>query len=468
MPDRHTDCTKRPRNNIQSDKHQRKQVVVFSGTHATCPVPSLGVSDVNARTTTSNRGSLIALVLVLVTVLALSPAASPVFAQNDDAATPDGSVEVTTEPQPPEDETPPPTEEADPGDVETPTDVPVTEPAETPPVTIDDTETDATPPPSPDPTATPDLTPSLTYTIATPLTCALASGTGDGQIAAGGTLDYDCTFAIDLHGQNLTTDQIALAWNVSATTESMWSVRLSSATIDNGAWSDPGQTAQLVADSANLNPLAATADADGQGTRLDGRITLSFQMRLERPSCASDPVSFALSASATASTPGAPAATATLDGAQPDPLTIMPSLAPLVVSAPVVTIESVSIEPVAFSLDDRTTTGTMTIRVDTSTPQCSAHDIAISVQTFVGTDISDATSIISTGALSGAPDGAYIAILPEAGTPLAPSVVVSTIEAGATPGSYTQTISFKVAVPGQIVAGTFDVRASATVEERGP
>lgn len=409
-----------------------------------------------------NRGSGIALVLLLVALLTFGPGSVRVFAQSDgDAATPDVQVEPTDEPV--TEETPVPTEVIDTGDEQTPpSEEPV--PTDTPEPTEDQTE--ATPPP----TVPVELPSSLTYSIAAPIACAPVSGIADEPISAGGTLDYDCTFPVDLHGKNLSPDQIAVAWTVSASSESTWSVQLAAPAVSGGNWSDPGQhLAQIGSDHANLDVLSVTpAPADGQDALVDGRLTIAFQLRLERPQCTSDPVAFQVSAGATASTPGAPQATVVLDGAQPDPLTVTPSLAPLVVAAPVVSIESVTIDPVAFSLDDRTTSGVLTIHVENSTMQCSASDVAISVQAFVGTDISNSTGIVSVGALTGVPDGNYVALAPDAGTSLNAYVVVSTIEAGATPGSYTQTISFEVAVPGQISAGTFDVRASATVEERGP
>ncbi len=91
-----------------------------------------------------------------------------------------------------------------------------------------------------EPTATPAPQSLLSYSQNVNATCVPASGIVDDAIQSGSSLDYTCSFATDLHAENVPVDGIELSWSVSASIDDDWQIQLATDSIDSGAWSESG------------------------------------------------------------------------------------------------------------------------------------------------------------------------------------------------------------------------------------
>lgn len=396
----------------------------------------------------AGRFQRIASLFLLVVWLILTPAIVSAQEGDDPASTPEVIVENP--------DTPP-----DAG----PTDEPTAEspPDDTAPPPSNNPGADATPPGE---SEAPPSTPELSYASNAPMECLPVSGNPADAISAGGTLDYDCSFEIALHGRNVDPGALVIDWTVSAATESSWTLQLAQApVVDDSAWSPVGEhQAQLQAQQPGAPDLAPVAADDGsQETTLDGNVTLHFQMRLARPQCAGDPVEVELDRTVAVSLAGNDLATITQDGAMPEPLQFRPLQAEIVPADPVVSIAAMSIDPVAFSLSERTTQGAITLQVDTAAVACQNFVVSLAVQAFSDTNATSTTTLQTVTAADDATQQAIPALDVDAGLPLNELSPIAVMQTGAAAGSYTLTIVFSVAVPGQLGAGAFDVRASALV-----
>ena len=343
------------------------------------------------------------------------------------------------------------------------------------PEPTDDTgtgEADAEPTLEPSPvdeaTAEPTATPQalLTYSQIVNATCVPASGLVDDVIEAGASLDYTCSFATDLHAENVPLDGIDLSWSVSTSIDDGWQVQLATDSIDSGAWSEPGHNrAEIATQAIDRSTLTDSAAEDDPAVNtVTGSVALPFNLRLTRPACATDAPTLTLTLSSTATVPGNDQAIVTQEGDPLPPIELHPQLAPITYIAPTVSIVDFAITPVEFSLSDQTTQGTLTIHVENSVLQCQDSVVSVSVQAFTGTDVQDIVSLQSAGELIDAPLDGYLSIPPGEDSSLVSLANVSVVQAGAAAGSYTQTIGFELAIPGQLGAGAFDAQASVVVE----
>jgi hypothetical protein len=337
-----------------------------------------------------------------------------------------------------------------------------------------DVEAESTQAPDPvdDPTAEPTATPQamLTYSQNANATCMPASGLADAVIDAGASLDYICSFATDLHAENVPLDGIDLSWSASASVDDGWDVQLATDSIDSGAWSESGHNrADLETHAYDQSVLNNSASGDDPAVNIvTGTVTLSFKLRLSRPACASDAPTVTLALSSVASVPDNNQAIVTQDGDPLPPVELHPQLAPITYVPPTISIVDFAIAPVEFSLSDQTTEGTLTIQVENAAMQCQNSVVSVSVQAFTGTDLQDTVTLQSTGDLFDAPAEGYVAVPPGEDISLVSLVNVSVVQAGAAAGSYTQTMGFELTIPGQLSAGAFDAQASAVVEPGSP
>ena len=383
----------------------------------------------------------------------------PASAQDDSSgdATPAIEVEVPDEPL---------VDETDDGSGEEATVEP--QPTDDTGAGVPETEPTLAPDPVEEPTAEPTAIPHalLSYSQNANVVCVPASGIVDDVIEAGGWLDYGCSFATELHAENVPLDGIDLSWSVTASTDDGWQVQLATDSIDSGAWSESGHNrAEIGANAYDRTALVESAAGDDPSINtVSGMVTLPFNLRLSRPACASVAPIVTLSLSSVVSVPGNDEAIVTQEGDPIPPIELYPQLAPITSIAPTVSIVDFAIAPVEFSLSDQTTQGTLTIHVENSVMQCQDSIVSVSVQAFTGTDVRDIVTLQSTGDLTDAPPDGYIAVPLGEASSLVSLVSVSVVQAGAAAGSYTQTIGFELAIPGQLSAGEFGAQASAVVE----
>ena len=410
-------------------------------------MPGLGHASEKCRFTRT------VVMLFVVALLVLAPISGMAQESGDSASTPETSVDT-------------PDSSVDAVPTDEPTADPATDTVESQPTDSPDSQAvdDATPPGE---SETPPPTPELSYASDAPMQCIPVSGDPGDAVSAGGRREYDFTFDIALHGRNVDPAALVIDWSVTAVTDSSWSLQLAKTpVVDESAWTPTGaHEAQLQAQLAGAPDLVSVAADDGsQETTLDGAVTIRFRMRLARPQCVADPVAFQLSRAVSVSLPGNDSATISQTGAEPDPLTFQPVQANIIPADPVVSIAAMSIDPVAFSLADQVTQGTITLQVDTAAVACQNFDVSLAIQAFTGTDVQSATTLLTATAADDATQQAVPAVDADAGLPLSELSPVAVVQTGAAAGSYTLTIVFSVVVPGQLGAGAFNVRASASVD----
>ena len=180
---------------------------------------------------------------------------------------------------------------------------------------------------------------------------------------------------------------------------------------------------------------------------LRGTGLLRFGLRIRRPRCATDGAPIRLDLTGAASLPGADSANVTVDGEQPVPYLLAPVLAPSEEAPPTVAIRDVAIAPVAFSLADQVTTGSLTITVENPAYRCTAWTVSVAVEAFTDEEIPDGAVLRVVGDPAGAPAGVVAVRLGDGGQPMTSPVAVSVVSAGTDPGSYTQTIGFNLTCP---------------------
>jgi len=399
--------------------------------------------------------------LVIATLTISSPLSAFGQETGDGTPIPGETWAVSDEVVPPQDEPTPPEPEDDvvpeapPVSEETGADTPSTETASPP----DEDSAAENPAELPDSTPETPPPPHLTYAPAPAISCQPAAPYADGVIAAGASFDYDCTVAVDISAQRLRPGDLALDWHVSVTSDGDWSIQISTAPLDESAWSEPTlDRAEISTRSAGPETLAT---AEGE---LAGTVSLPFGVRLVRPACAAVlpliQVEAAVAVSATAD--GDVITEQTAD--QPEPLTLAPQPAAIPEGAPAVTIEQFYVAPVSFSLVAQATTGTITVRIDNSVIQCHAWTLLLSITASTGGVSVGESSALSVEAITDTTGGGYTAITAAQNASLTSPAGVGVVLFGAAPGSFTQTITFTLTIPGQLRAGTVNVQATAIVE----
>lgn len=299
--------------------------------------------------------------------------------------------------------------------------------------------------------------PSLAYAPGVP---ACEPGPGQpSEVPAGGNVDFDCALDVWVTGEWLEPEAVSIDWEVEATGNDGWQVRLLPPAEPGTAptWTEP---AGVTAAFRHMGPLAnAGSVAPGAFVATE---RLAFGVRLHRGDCvaAADPVRLDIDARVTSATEGVDAA---LLEPEPDPVFLSPPLAPLETVEPSVAIVDVAIDPTTFSLTDQVTRGSVTIRVDNPVRQCESWTVSVRVQGFVGLEFEEDAVLTERGKLVDAPAPGYEAASGDGDSPW-PADVVSVIHASAGAGSYTQTIGFVLTIPGQVSTGAYQAKVVVTVD----
>jgi hypothetical protein len=357
-------------------------------------------------------------------------------------------------------------------------DVEVVATSESEPASIAET---ATPEPSPEPaTAPPTPSPEavLRYTPAVAPTCSITPNAATEGVPAGGVIEYSCSYELDLAGKHLIPSAINVEWTIDASIGDGWTIQLLAPSKNRPSWTDPNvpvasasfQTAyRREVRDAGVEPSVpsriAKLDTKGQTIdTLDDTAIVRFGVRVHRPRCAEAAVPIRLGLTGVASLPGSDDADTRINGSQPDPFFFEPDLAPIEVVAPVVTVQDFSLEPVAFSLDDQVTHGTVTILVENSIYQCQDWHVAVAVRAIVDGDVQDLFSLGQVGNPTDSTMSGVTVTASQSGRKLTNPIVVSVVHTGARIGTYTQTIGFNLTIPGQTSAGSYAARVIAAVD----
>jgi hypothetical protein len=89
--------------------------------------------------------------------------------------------------------------------------------------------------------------------------------------------------------------------------------------------------------------------------------------------------------------------------------------------------------------------------------------VQVSIATYAGSTPVGVTTVTAAGAIENATGDGFVQFAIDPALGLGPSASVSTVQPGAAPGSFTQTIDFVVILPGQLSAGVLTVQATASV-----
>jgi hypothetical protein len=289
--------------------------------------------------------------------------------------------------------------------------------------------------------------------------CQPSEADAAGIIAAGATFDYDCAITTEIAAGQVLPGDITIDWLISAHSEGAWSIQVMSPWVDEGRWSEPGfQQEELAITSSGPESLAT-----GVAGELAGTVTLPFGIRLFRPACDAALPFIQVEATVLASVPLNDAVVTERTSDQPAPLTLAPLLAAVPDIAPAVSIEYVAVDPVPFSLSEQTTNGSIAIRIDNPIVQCRSWTVQVSIATYAGSTPVGVTTVTAAGAIENATGDGFVQFAIDPALGLGPSASVSTVQPGAAPGSFTQTIDFVVILPGQLSAGVLTVQATASV-----
>jgi hypothetical protein len=287
--------------------------------------------------------------------------------------------------------------------------------------------------------------------------CAPLAG-GPAAVAAGDAIDYDCRYKVKLIGERIAPAWIAIDWSVAVDATDGWGAQLSLAPNDPTSWTPLDANPARVQARTGWRPDASNDVVD----TFNNSAELVFRLRLTRPACGAAVPKVEVTLTANVTLPGHDGVTITQPTDQPQPFSLTPELAPLVVAEPTVSITDFAIAPVAFSLTDQVTAGTVTIAIDNADLQCRDWNVLVDMQSFVGDAVNGDVRLSAIGLVDGT--GVEAAALP-------PSdqngpYVVAVIHAGAQPGQWIQTLGFELTIPGQTSSGGYQSRATASVVPR--
>lgn len=178
--------------------------------------------------------------------------------------------------------------------------------------------------PTPTAAAVPPV-PALSYAPAAEPECRPAPGQPS-AVPLGGFIDYDCEMTVELAGERLDPAAVRIAWRVEATTREGWQARLRPPATEQNPeprWTDPAKPAEFRHESA-IGDLTAQ---DGDGFAATER--LAFGVRLHRTGCGDEAAPLALAVAVDAAAPGLDGVEIVALAPRPEPLWLVPALAPV-------------------------------------------------------------------------------------------------------------------------------------------
>ena len=272
----------------------------------------------------------------------------------------------------------------------------------------------------------------------------------------GGFVDFSCQYSIAVSGSGFDVDALDTEWSVTAEVPLGWSVRFRATTTDPYSWSD-SSTGHVDWSDLLVDPAAESrhSEMSQDGVQISSSISLQFEVRIERSDCtpAGGAVDLQVFGSVTSRVPDLVSVES--EEISRSPLVIAP-IAPETDSVePLVTIGSISLEPVMFSLEDQTTRGSATINVQTFAVQCDARTIVFTIEDPM--NVASPGVLLATSVLGNTTDVLEV----DSGTLISPGVPIAVLIPGSQPGMSEVTVEFEVSIPGGLASGAFALNASA-------
>lgn len=272
----------------------------------------------------------------------------------------------------------------------------------------------------------------------------------------GGFVDFACQYSVDVSGSGFDVATLDTGWSISAEVPLGWSMRLRTMTTNPDSWSD-SSTGHVDWNDLLVNPAAESraSEMSEDGDQISGSISLQFDVRIERSDCtpAGGAVDLQVFGSVTAREPDL--VTIESEEISRSPLVLAPFAPETEFAEPLVTIGSISLAPVMFSLEDQTTRGLATITVQTFVVQCETRTIVFSIK--------DPMNVASPGVLlTTSARGSTTDVLEfDNGTLISSGVPIAVLIPGSSPGVSVLTVEFEITIPGGLASGAFTLNASA-------
>jgi hypothetical protein len=295
--------------------------------------------------------------------------------------------------------------------------------------------------------------PTLTVSPDGSPTCVRAEGVNDESIAAGSYLDYRCEYSMAFLGEAVALEDIAATFTITTIAPVELAIRYRTNPADELAWSEPVRDEATLHDS-DIDPAAVemmSASADP----LDGAATLTFYLRIERDHCSSVEGGLTLLVAGDLYTPARTDVDVTRFEPAVASITLSPVFNQLPTTLPTLVISDLGITPVAFSLSDQQTDGSLRILIENPSFLCSDYQILVAIN-------GPTANAFSLDSVASA-DGEVITFDSDAGTSLDEFVAIGVLPSGTQAGSFWITVSFDVTVPGGLIAGSFTLTASSSL-----
>ena len=326
-------------------------------------------------------------------------------------------------------------------------------PADPAPPDVSPTET-----PDPTPTEQPEPTPTLRYRTVSQPRCDLVEG-AEAAVGHGGFIEYRCSLPVRLNGEHLAPGAVQLDWTVSALAEGAWTVQLSPPPPPDTErqWTEPSAIVELqhqtsLAGDETESPLESFGTDE----------TVVFGLRVHRATCDLDSQPTTVTIGVRPSVPGLDTAQIEATSTPPEPLVILPALAPI--PAPSLSFSG-SLDfgevPVdAFGVREEPEPATIVLTVDGLDQTCGAWEVDLEATALGGEDgLELAESGLRLAAINETP-------LEEGGCPLDGGCTVARIEGGpAAEPTATYTLDVSLALTDLPRAETFQSTLTAAVTE---
>jgi len=302
---------------------------------------------------------------------------------------------------------------------------------------------------TPSPSLIPTLEASLSYTLDNAIRCQ--PSTAVTEVRHGSSIDYRCSLALSMEGQNLPESIVGIDWQVKAGVDEGWTVQLRN---QNAGWQD---AASAVVITSREEFATSTLKENVSGAH-----GLSVDLRISRNRCVTDGGNVTLVGGAVISLTGAPGTIINIPSRTSASADVAPGLVPIpdpaVNFSGTLELGSVNLVP---AMDAGSTSGAITLDVSGLDQSCGARNVMLYGEALSG----DAGSTIDAGnlrlvAVNGQPvaagscalgSGCMIATVESrAGADDIKSYVLQfelDIPTGTTPGSFTSSIRASVDAP---------------------
>lgn len=306
--------------------------------------------------------------------------------------------------------------------------------------------------PAVDPTETtqPLAIPSIEFVLPKSAECLEASANISGVLAPGHAIEYACAYRVKFSGTDITTEDIAAAFSVEVSVPVGTTTRVRT-TPGLEEWGEAHSDPFLIQPGdVDANAIEIANDSSAESGSVSGTILFSFGLLTERPFCAEATGELAVWVRPELSNYNAEFVSTILDPGQTAEI-LAPLLPAVDFAPPIVAIESIAIDPIAFSLDEQSIPVEIHLLVEQRAFVCVEYAIELSL-TFTG-----ATEAIFGS--SSAREVPSLALTGESGS----SVIVGFVPIGLDAGQERFSVAIDMSIPAGLAAGAFGVSAVASI-----